>query len=118
MPQGLNLIKASAGSGKTFTLARSYIEHLLFKPGSDGKLVLRLERNYHRHLLAITFTNAATDEMKRRIVKELGATELIEKGVLIGYKIEVDVRKRKQPPYLVAADENHDSLIQSANKTI
>lgn len=29
----------------------------------------------------------------RRIVKELGATELIEKGVLIGYKIEVDVRK-------------------------
>ena len=33
----------------------------------------------------------------RRIVKELGATELIEKGVLIGYKIEVDVRKRKQP---------------------
>ena len=71
MPQGLNLIKASAGSGKTFTLARSYIEHLLFKPGSDGKLVLRLERNYHRHLLAITFTNAATDEMKRRIVKEL-----------------------------------------------
>lgn len=33
----------------------------------------------------------------RRIVKELGATELIEKGVLIGYKIEVDVRKCKQP---------------------
>ena len=33
----------------------------------------------------------------RRIVKELGATELIEKGVLIGYKIEVDVRKRIQP---------------------
>ena len=54
----------------------------------------------------------------RRIVKELGATELIEKGVLIGYKIEVDVRKRKQPPYLVAADENHDSLIHSAIKTI
>lgn len=33
----------------------------------------------------------------RRIVKELGATEVIEKGVLIGYKIEVDVRKREQP---------------------
>lgn len=33
----------------------------------------------------------------RRIVKELGATELIENGVLIGYKIEVDVRKRISP---------------------
>ena len=33
----------------------------------------------------------------RRIVKELGATELIYKGVLIGYKIEVDVKKCSPP---------------------
>lgn len=54
-------MKASAGSGKTFNLAKTYIRLLLC---SD-------EPHMYRHILAVTFTNKATDEMKRRILKEL-----------------------------------------------
>lgn len=68
---GLNVIKASAGSGKTYTLAKNYIEHVLFVPGKGGKLELRRAKDYHQHILAITFTNKATQEMKTRIVNEM-----------------------------------------------
>lgn len=68
---GMNVIKASAGSGKTYTLAKCYIEQLLFFPNGDGRLELRKTHDYHQHILAITFTNKATNEMKQRIVKEL-----------------------------------------------
>ena len=54
-------MKASAGSGKTFNLAKTYIRLLL----TDE------ERYSYRHILAVTFTNKATDEMKSRILKEL-----------------------------------------------
>lgn len=57
----LQLMKASAGSGKTYNLARQYISLLL---QSD-------DRYAYRHILAVTFTNKATDEMKNRILKEL-----------------------------------------------
>ncbi|MBQ9439893.1 MAG: UvrD-helicase domain-containing protein [Paludibacteraceae bacterium] len=57
----LRIYKASAGSGKTFTMAREYIR-LLF--GS------RLAHP-HEHILAITFTNKATAEMKNRILDML-----------------------------------------------
>lgn len=71
MPGKMKIIKASAGSGKTYRLTLMYIEHLLTIPKAGGKLELRRERNYHRHILAITFTNKATEEMKERIVREL-----------------------------------------------
>ncbi len=67
----LLVIKASAGSGKTFTLALRYIEQLLFTTGTTTPLRLRDDIDYHRHIVAITFTNKATNEMKRRIIKEL-----------------------------------------------
>lgn len=57
----IRIMKASAGSGKTFNLAKTYIRLLL----TDE------ERWSYRHILAVTFTNKATDEMKSRILKEL-----------------------------------------------
>ena len=57
----IRIMKASAGSGKTFNLAKTYISLLL----TDE------ERYSYRHILAVTFTNKATDEMKSRILKEL-----------------------------------------------
>ncbi|MBK7213635.1 MAG: UvrD-helicase domain-containing protein [Bacteroidales bacterium] len=51
--------KSSAGSGKTFTLVREYIALALKSP------------SYFRHILAITFTNKAANEMKQRVVQSL-----------------------------------------------
>lgn len=56
----IKVLKASAGSGKTFRLAKQYISLLL--AGSEEA---------YRHILAVTFTNKATGEMKQRILKEL-----------------------------------------------
>ena len=55
---GVEVMMASAGSGKTFSLAREYIR-LLMTPDKDGR---RNERAY-RHILAVTFTNKATGEV-------------------------------------------------------
>lgn len=61
MTGNLKILKASAGSGKTYSLARKYISLLLESQ----------DRYAYRHILAVTFTNKATDEMKGRILKEL-----------------------------------------------
>ncbi|MEZ5004563.1 MAG: UvrD-helicase domain-containing protein [Chitinophagales bacterium] len=57
---------ASAGSGKTFTLVKEYLK-ILFQQAHHGNL------HVYRNILAITFTNKATHEMKERIIKELNA---------------------------------------------
>ena len=57
----MKILKASAGSGKTFRLSKTYIELLL---GSR-------EPYPYRHILAVTFTNKATAEMKARILRDL-----------------------------------------------
>ena len=55
----LKIVKASAGSGKTFNLTVHYLSLLLTKPGN------------YREILAVTFTNKATAEMKERILSVL-----------------------------------------------
>jgi ATP-dependent exoDNAse (exonuclease V) beta subunit len=50
--------RASAGSGKTYTIALQYIAQLL-------------QGVSHRQILAVTFTNDATGEMKERIIEKL-----------------------------------------------
>jgi ATP-dependent helicase/nuclease subunit A len=57
----MKILKASAGSGKTYRLTRDYITLLLQNP----------DRYAYRHILAVTFTNKATAEMKSRILSEL-----------------------------------------------
>ena len=59
MVKPLTVYKASAGSGKTFTLATEYIRLLVENPTS------------YRNILAVTFTNKATEEMKMRILSQL-----------------------------------------------
>jgi ATP-dependent exoDNAse (exonuclease V) beta subunit len=55
----LLVYKASAGSGKTFTLAVEFIKRLITDPRA------------YREILAVTFTNKATGEMKERILSQL-----------------------------------------------
>lgn len=55
----LDIYKASAGSGKTFALTLEYFKIIFASP---------LE---YKNILAVTFTNKATEEMKSRIVNEL-----------------------------------------------
>lgn len=69
----LHIYKASAGSGKTFALTRQYLTLLLGEKNPEtGKWRLRSAReDANRHILAITFTNKATQEMTRRIISQL-----------------------------------------------
>lgn len=55
----INIYRASAGAGKTHKLTGEYIRLLFNQPYA------------YKHILAVTFTNKATDEMKQRILQEL-----------------------------------------------
>ncbi|MBT1702158.1 UvrD-helicase domain-containing protein, partial [Fulvivirgaceae bacterium PWU20] len=52
-----SIYRSSAGSGKTRTLAKEYL-----------KLALRFRSDYYKFILAVTFTNKASQEMKDRIL--------------------------------------------------
>ena len=53
------ILSASAGSGKTYQLAYKYVRDVIENPTT------------YRNILAVTFTNKATEEMKSRILKEI-----------------------------------------------
>jgi ATP-dependent exoDNAse (exonuclease V) beta subunit len=55
----LKIYKSSAGSGKTFTLVTEYLKLVLLNPED------------YKAILAITFTNKAAEEMKKRIIDAL-----------------------------------------------
>ena len=72
MPQQpLKLLRASAGSGKTFSLTLQYLTILFSGP------------HKYKEILAVTFTNKATAEMKERI---LSALQAIAKGEASAFK--------------------------------
>ncbi|HRG08825.1 MAG TPA: UvrD-helicase domain-containing protein, partial [Cyclobacteriaceae bacterium] len=60
MSKPFSIYRSSAGSGKTRTLAKQYL-----------KLALRFRADYFKHILAVTFTNKSTQEMKDRILAYL-----------------------------------------------
>lgn len=64
------ILNASAGSGKTYQLAYKYVRDVIGRP------------DLYRHILAVTFTNKATEEMKSRILKEIHA---LASGAESGY---------------------------------
>jgi ATP-dependent exoDNAse (exonuclease V) beta subunit len=117
--KGIKIIKASAGSGKTYTLARTYIANLIGVPTgkrvtiTDDKGVektldcfkLRKNFEYHRHILAITFTNKATNEMKERIITEL-------------YKLGKGEGEYVKDFKVMFADDSFDTVIVAARRAL
>jgi len=69
----LKVYNASAGSGKTFKLTEEYLL-LIFKNYQQKK---------YRNILAVTFTNKATEEMKTRIISEIYKLSI---GKISGYE--------------------------------
>ena len=80
---GLNLIEASAGTGKTWTIAALYIRLLLERE-------LRPE-----NILVVTYTKAATAELRNRIRRRIATTlELFTTGNGSGDELEAQLLKR------------------------
>ena len=67
------IVPASAGSGKTTALTQRLVQLLLSE---------RVKFRSFRNILAITFTNNAAREMKRRVIGLLKKVALGEKGAL------------------------------------
>lgn len=80
----LIVYSASAGSGKTYRLALEYIKQVLQNPDS------------FKNILAVTFTNKATNEMKGRILEELSQLALGQKtGFLSDVERETQLTKEQ-----------------------
>ncbi|MBE6194122.1 MAG: DNA helicase UvrD [Rikenellaceae bacterium] len=64
------IVPASAGSGKTYRIAHEYIYDVLRdRYDEDGHPYF--DRSFYKRILAVTFTNKATEEMKSRILQEI-----------------------------------------------
>ena len=105
MERTLKIYRASAGSGKTFTLALEYMKLLVENPYS------------YRNILAVTFTNKATGEMKERILGKLygvangldDANDYLEKLVeqLPGISRETIIKNAGKALELILHDYGH-----------
>ena len=69
----LTQIKASAGSGKTYTLTRRFLSLLAGARDEDGRACALATEGGHcwPDILAVTFTNKAASEMKERVIRLL-----------------------------------------------
>lgn len=94
------LYSSSAGSGKTYTLTKEYL-----------KLILNGESDtYFRHVLAVTFTNAAAAEMKERI---LGMLQLFASGEGDEHPMFTDIIEELYPEVL-----KDDELLEKKKKSL
>ena len=64
--QAFEVVRASAGSGKTYRLVTRYLACCL-KTGPEG-----FKPEAFRHVLALTFTNKAAGEMKGISLRRVG----------------------------------------------
>jgi len=81
----LKIYKASAGSGKTFRLAVEYLKLVIENPAS------------YVNILAVTFTNKATAEMKSRILTELfGIAKGLEESKIYLDTILTELKEKGQ----------------------
>ncbi|MCQ2960359.1 MAG: UvrD-helicase domain-containing protein [Bacteroidales bacterium] len=79
----LNIYKASAGAGKTYTLTLEYIKLLFSDP------------NNFRKTLAVTFTNNACGEMKNRILNALYNLSFNDKADYVKELTELGYSKKE-----------------------
>ena len=79
----LEIYKASAGSGKTFRIVREYLKMVFLRPGA------------YRNILAVTFTNKATAEMKDRILKDLSLLDSGKPSAHLEY-LKLEFRKSEE----------------------
>jgi len=96
---GLTIYKASAGSGKTFRLTGEYLLILFRNPG------------LYRNILAVTFTNKATGEMKSRILLELNRLARGEKSgyrAMLRERFGYDEKQVQQRAHLIITNILHD----------
>ncbi len=74
LSRGIAVVEASAGTGKTYTLAGLVLRMLLEPSGKSAPLGIE-------QILVVTYTNAATDELRERIRARLrSALEAFEAG--------------------------------------
>ncbi len=90
----LKIYSASAGSGKTFSLTVEYVSKLLRNPRA------------YRSILAVTFTNKATAEMKSRILSTLWAMIYAPESVAS----EIDKIKGGEKATLSPEEKNNAAL--------
>lgn len=95
----LDIYKASAGSGKTFALTLEYFRIIFTAP---------IE---YRNVLAVTFTNKATEEMKSRIINELhrlAEGEESEYGKILKQELQLNGDQLKNKASLLRTMLLHD----------
>ncbi|QNL20712.1 UvrD-helicase domain-containing protein [Hyphobacterium sp. CCMP332] len=110
----LKVYKSSAGSGKTYTLAKEYIKILLSNREVDSNTYTE---NYFRHILAITFTNDAANEMKDRVLRYLRdfsqQNEQKENGLLQQIISEINEEYPHQKISVSIVKERSDIILKS-----
>ncbi|MFI3303375.1 MAG: UvrD-helicase domain-containing protein [Rikenellaceae bacterium] len=82
-----SIYNASAGSGKTYRLAYKYIRDVIETPA------------LYRNILAVTFTNKATEEMKHRILKHI---HTLASGQSSDYMAQLEVDLNLSPSMIRA----------------
>ena len=95
----LKLYRASAGSGKTFKLTEEYLKLVIANPES------------YKNILAVTFTNKATEEMKKRVISELSKLANDENSVylnLLAKSLNINRELVKSRANIVITNILHD----------
>ena len=91
--KNFKIFRSAAGSGKTFTLVKEYVKLALIGNGVDFR------PTYFKHILAVTFTNKAANEMKSRVFEFLvdlknGKGANIENSFFFQIKKETDLEEQ------------------------
>lgn len=104
--QRLSVFNASAGSGKTFQIAKNFLIRILQNP----------QAFYTSKLIGLTFTNKAANEMKKRILEILiqtskGDFPVLMKEVMKEIKPQIEKQKQKK-----LEDKEYERIIIANSK--